>query len=316
MPQIRNAARADGGIFLVIHHVFVNHRLVFGCTGTSTCRNTRIARSAIHVLAVERPRRTKLERRVFAFREKRADNLIELLFAVVINLTHRSRKRFLHGRRRHKRIERGLRGAAFNHALDVGNQDISRLSREIKNHIGVHRHKMRAGIFNALDNFLAAAVLVVTVHLLQKTVIETLNAHGKALHAPFQLLNIFRNQVVRVRLARNFFNARERVARQINGFAQLINHNGRRATANVDALEVIAQVFEHEHFFAHVLEIRNRTILFERKAVERTVRAQALAERHVHIQHVFLTGRRRGHTRLRRGRKLQIAIGAAAYHRA
>ena len=119
--------------------------------------------------------------------------------------------------------------------------------------------------------------------------------------------------MVRVRLARNLLDI-EQLARLVDGVAQLIDHDGGSATANVDAVEVVAQILQHAHLFAHVLEVRTGTLLAEREPVEAAVRAQALAERHVHVQHVAFSLLRCRHHHLIGGFELQVLVRALANH--
>ena len=187
------------------------------------------------------------------------------------------------------------------------------MCREVEDHIGVHGHEVRAGILDALDDLLAAAVLVIAVHLLEQAIVEALHAHGQALHAALQLVQIAGNQVVRVRLARNLLDV-EQLARLVDGVAQLIDHDGGGAAADVDAVEVVAQILQHTHLLAHVLEVRTGSLLAEREPVEAAVRAQALAEWHVHVQHVVFPLLRRRHHHLIGGFELQVLVRALANH--
>ena len=166
--QVRDAAAADSGIFLVVDHVLVDHGVLA---------------SGRRVPLVERPRRTVLEQVQRAARQQLADDLVVLLLAGVIHLAHGAGKAALNRRRRHQRIERGLRAAALDDALDIVDQDVLGLRREVEDHIGVHGHEVRAGILDALEDLLAAAVLVIAVHLLEQAIVEALHAHGQALHA-------------------------------------------------------------------------------------------------------------------------------------
>ena len=292
LAQIRDAARADRRILLVIDHVLVDHRVL--------ARSTRAQ-------AVERPCAAVLEQRLVAADQKLADDLVETLLALVVNLAHRARKRALHARRRHERVERGLACSAFDYALDVVDQDVLGLRREVEDHVGVHGHEIRARLLDALHDFLTAAVLFVAIHLLEQPVVEALHADGKAIDATFQLLEIARNKMVRVGLRRHFLDG-EVLARHVDRLAQLIDHDGGRATADVDALEIVAQILEHHHLFAHVGEIGFRALLLEREAVERAVRAQALAERDVHIEHVALPRLWRSDLHVVGRRELQILV--------
>ena len=189
------------------------------------------------------------------------------------------------------------------------------MRREVEDHVGVHGHEIRARLLNAFHDLLAAAVLFVAIHLLEQPVVEALHADGKAIDAPFQLLEITRNKMIRIGLGRHFLNG-EVLARHIDRLAQLVDHDGGRAPADVDALKIVAQVLEHHHLFAHVGEIGFRALFLERESVERAIRAQALAERNVHIEHVALPGFRRNDLRIVGRRELQILVRARANHRA
>ena len=186
------------------------------------------------------------------------------------------------------------------------------MRREVENHVGVHGHEIRACLLDALHDFLTAAVLFVAIHLLEQPVVEALHAHAQALHAALQLVQVRRYQVVRVRLAGNLLD-RERLLRQIDGVAQLVDHDGGRAAADVDGIEVVAEILQHAHLATHVLEVGLRAILAEGEAIEGAVGAQTLAERHMHVQHVRLTRVGRGHERLVAGLKLQV-VGRARLH--
>ena len=97
--------------------------------------------------------------------------------------------------------------------------------------------------------------------------------------------------------------------------AQLVDHDGRRAAADVDAVEVVAEILQHEHFLAHVGEVRSRAIFREGEAVERAVRAKPLAKRHVHVEHVALPGVGGG-MRSSGGRlEFQVVLRALAHDR-
>ena len=181
------------------------------------------------------------------------------------------------------------------------------LGREVEYHVRVHADEIWRGQLDALDDLVRAAVFVVTVHLLEQPVFESLRAHRETLHPSFQLLQNLGNQVVGVRLAGNLFDA-EQVARLVDRLAQLVDHDRGRATADVDAIEVVAQIGEHPHLLAHALEIRDRTLLGEREAVERAVRAELLAERHVHVEHVALAGLRARYMRVVGFVDLQVVL--------
>ena len=91
----------------------------------------------------------------------------------------------------------------------------------------------------------------------------------------------------------------ECIARQIDGFAQFVEHDRGRAAADVQVVEVVAQILQHEHFLAHALEVRARHLLVEPIAIEAAERAETLAERHMHVQHVTLAGLRLGNAGFR-----------------
>ena len=296
--QIGDAAAADGWILLIVDHVLVDHGVLAGSR---------------RVPLVERPRRTVLEQVQGTARQQFADDLVELLLAGVVHLAHGAGQAALDRRRCHKRVERGLCATALDDALDVVDQDVLGLRREVENHVRVHGHEVRAGILDALEDFLATAVLVVAVHLLEQAVVEALHAHGQALHAALQLVQIARDQVVRVRLTRNLLDI-EQLARLVDGVAQLIDHDGGGAASNVDAVEVVAQILQHAHLFAHILEVRAGTLLAEREPVEAAVRAQTLAERHVHVQHIAFPLLRCRHHHLIGGLELQVLVRALANH--
>ena len=107
------------------------------------------------------------------------------------------------------------------------------------------------------------------------------------MNATFELVEIRLGQVVGVRLRRHFFYV-EVLAGEVEGFAQLVNHDRRRASSDVNTFEVVAEVFEHEHLFAHVFEIRGCDFFFEWVSIEAAVWAQSFAERYMHVEHVPL----------------------------
>ena len=116
--------------------------------------------------------------------------------------------------------------------------------------------------------------------------------------------------MVGVGLRRHFLDA-EVVARKVDRLAQLVEHDGRRAAADVEALEVVAQVLEHHHFLAHVLKIRTRNGLAERIAIEAAIWAKHLAKRHVHVEHVLLAGLRAGEELLVGRMQVKVLLGDA-----
>ena len=202
--------------------------------------------------------------------------------------------------------------ARLDHTLDVADENLLGLRGEVEDHVGVHRHEVGARILDALHDLLAAAVLVVAVHLLEQAVVEALHAYAQTLHATLQLVEITRDEVVRVRLARHFLD-RERLAREIDGVAQLVKQDRRGAAADVEAVEIVAEVFQHEHFLAHVGEVRTRAILRIREAVERAIRAQPLTERHVRVQHVALARLGRGNMQLVSRLQFEVLLGALTH---
>ena len=119
-------------------------------------------------------------------------------------------------------------------------------------------------------------------------------------------------EMVRVRLAGDLFD-REQIAGHIDSLAQLVDHDGGRAAADVHGIEVVAEILQHAHLATHVLEVGLRAIFAEGEAIEGAVGAQTLAERHVHVQHVRLTRVGRGHKCLVAGLKLQV-VGRARLH--
>ena len=56
-------------------------------------------------------------------------------------------------------------------------------------------------------------------------------------------------------------------------------------------------------------------IIREGEAVERAVRAKPLAKRHVHVEHVALPRRRRGHAKLGGRLEFQVVLRALAHDR-
>ena len=67
---------------------------------------------------------------------------------------------------------------------------------------------------------------------------------------------------------------------------KLVDVDGGRAAADVHRVEVVAQLRDHPHLIAQVLEVRRRALGVVGEAVERAVRAQPLAERDVHVEQV------------------------------
>ena len=184
------------------------------------------------------------------------------------------------------------------------------MRREIEDHVRIHGHEVRAGVLDALEDLLAAAVLVVAVHLLEQVVVEALHADGQTLDTSLQLVEPRLHEVVGVGLRRHFLDA-EVVARKVDRLAQLVEHDGRRAAADVEAFKGVSQILEHHHFLAHVLEIRTCDGLAERIAIEAAVWAKHLAKRHVHVEHVLLAGLRAGEELLVGRMQVKVLLGDA-----
>ena len=238
------------------------------------------------------------------------ENLVVAVLAVVIHAPERLDHLARGCRRDVERRERGLARAAFDDFLKVAEEDVLGLRGEIEDHVHVERVKIRNRLADALEDFLARAVLVVAVHLLKQVVVEALHADGQTLDASLQLVEPRLHEVVGVGLRRHFLDV-EVIARKVDRLAQLVEHDGRRAAADVEAFKVVSQILEHHHFLAHVLEIRTRNGLAERIAIEAAVWAKHLAKRHVHVEHVLLAGLRAGEELLVGRMQIKVLLGNA-----
>ena len=63
-----------------------------------------------------------------------------------------------------------------------------------------------------------------------------------------------------------------------------------RSAADVERVEVVAEICGHAHLGAQVAEVGAGAVLLVEEAVEGAVRAQPLAERHVRVEHVARAG--------------------------
>ena len=172
--------------------------------------------------------------------------------------------------------------------LDIVEQNLFGLRREIENHVDVEGIETRCRIADTFENLFARTIFLAAVHLREQLIVEALHAYRKAIHAPAQRRKPGVHEVVRVGFAGNFFDI-EIFAGHIDSVAELVEQNGRRTAAEVQAFEVVAHIFEHHHFATKVLEVRSRGCLAEGVAVEAAIGAQHLAERHVQVQHVFVS---------------------------
>ena len=78
------------------------------------------------------------EQRTVAAGQQIVNDLVEALLAVVIYRANRAGERALDAGARHERIERRLRAARLDDALDVVDEHVFRLRREVEDHVGVH----------------------------------------------------------------------------------------------------------------------------------------------------------------------------------
>ena len=287
MPQIRHAARPDGRVFLVVDDIFIDHLAIAW----------RFFRWRIILAPIERPSAAVHIRRIGGSGERFGNNLVEALLAFVIDLANGARERPLDRRRSHQRVERGLAAAAFDDHFQIATQNFFGLRREVENHIDVERFEIWRRNLNGLKDAFPGTVLVVTVHLLQQTIVKTLHANAQAIDSALQLIEVFRNEVVRIGLARDFLNGKLALG-HIDEIAQLVNHDGRRAAANIKRIEIVPELLDHHEFGAQVLEIRNRPLFRKRKAIEAAIRAQTLAKRNMGIEHIALAGIRARNARL------------------
>ena len=273
-----HAARADGWVFLEVHDVLVNH-----------AAGRRI----------ECPCVAKDEGCVRTLRQLAADDLIEALFTAVVHFAHGGREAFLHGRTGHERVEGRLACARLFQNVEVVTQHFLGLRGEVKDHVHVQRGERARGrrLAHALGDCGGIAVLLVAVHLAQQPVVEALHAHRQTLNLTGEALNHLGHEVVGVGLARHLGDG-EGVARAANRLEQLVGVNRGRAAADVERVEVVAQARHHLHLGTQVREVAFRAAFLERKAVEAAVRAQALAEGHVHVEHVLEPGLGRGQGRV------------------
>ena len=146
------------------------------------------------------------------------------------------------------------------------------MAGEVEDHVHVHAVEVGRGLPDALEDLLAAAVLLVAVHLLEQVVVEALHTYGQALHAALHLGEPRLGKVVRVRFHAHFLDV-EVVAGKVDGLAQLVEQDGGGAAAEVQRLEVPAALLEHHHLAAQVLEVRAGDVLVEHVAVEAAIRA-------------------------------------------
>ena len=251
-----------------------------------------------------------MEQRLRSARQHAVDDLVEAPLAAIVHGTEAGGHLLDGAVRGVQRRERGLVRAAGGHFLQVGEEDVLGLRGEVEDHVDVERVEARSSLADALKDLRAAAVLSVAVHLLEQSVVEALHAHGQALYAPLHLLEVGLGQVVGVRLDRHLPDV-EMLACRVKRFAQFVDHDGGRAAAHVDALEVVTQLLEHEHFLAQTGEVGLRHLLAEGVAVEAAVRAQHLAEGHMQVEHVraaVLGGR---HEPLVGGLEVELALGDA-----
>ena len=262
------------------------------------------------IQARERPDSVALEERVVTAGKHAVENLVVAVLAVVIHAPERLDHLARGCGRDVERRERGLARAAFDDLLQVAEENVLSLRGEVEDHVHVERVEIRDRLADALEDFLARTVLVVAVHLLEQVVVETLHADGQTLDATLQLVEPRLHEMVGVGLRRHFLDA-EVVARKVNRLAQLVEHDGRRTAADVEALEVVAQILEHHHFLAHVLEIRTRNGLAERIAIEAAIRTKHLTKRHVHVEHVLLAGLRAGEELLVGRMQVKVLLGDA-----
>ena len=294
--QVRDRARTDRRVLVVGHLQLLERQFdVF---------------FPLVIQARERPNGVALEERVVTAGKHAIENLVVAVLAVVIHAPERL-DHLARGRGRDvERRERGLARAAFDNLLQVAEENVLGLRREVEDHVHVERVEIRNRLADALEDFLARAVLVIAVHLLEQVVVEALHADGQTLDAALQFVEPRLHEVVGVGLRRHFLDV-EVVARKVDCLAQLVEHDGRRAAADVEALEVVAQILEHHHFLAHVLEIRARNGLAERIAIEAAVRAKHLTKRHVHVEHVLLARLRAGEELLVGRMQVKVLLGDA-----
>ena len=182
------------------------------------------------------------------------------------------------------------------------------MAGEVEDHVHVHAVEVGRGLPDAFEDLLAAAVLLVAVHLLEQVVVEALHAHGQALHAALHLGKPRLGKVVRVRFHAHFLDV-EVVAGKVDGLAQLVEQDGGGAAAEVQRLKIPAALLEHRHLAAQVLEVRACDVLMEHVAVEAAIRAQDLAKRHVQVQHVLGVGLWVGKEVLVGRLKVEMAFG-------
>ena len=263
---------------------------------------------AFSVQAVKGPNSVAAEEGLVAAGEHLVENAVVAELPVVIHVAERLLHLARGGVGHVQRAERGLARPAGDDFLQVVEEDVLGLAREVEDHVHVDRVEIRRGQPNALENLFAAAVLLVAIHLLEQVVVEALHAHAQALHATLQLGKIRLDQVVRVGLDAHFLDM-EVVAGKVDGLAQLVKQDGRGAAAEVQRLEIPAAFFKHHHLAAQVLEVRARDVLAEHVAVEAAVGAEYLAERHMQVEHVLHAGFWRREEFLIRRLQIKVLLG-------
>ena len=161
---------------------------------------------------------------------------------------------------------------------------------QVEDHVDVERREDAARRSQPLADLGRVAVFRQPVHAGEQPVVEALHADRQPRHAGGAIaLQDFRLQVVRVGLDRNRLHLRRR-ANQVEGLDQFIRVDRRGAAADVDVAEAETRVVVEADLAAQRVEIALGLRCVVADAMERTERAQHLAERHVHVQ---LAGRRR-----------------------
>ena len=208
----------------------------------------------------------------------------------------------------HERVERRLVGLRRLHELDVAQQALLRLAREVEDHVDVERGELAGHRGESLEDLLAGAVLAVAVHLAQQAVVEALHAAREPLHASVEDVDEFVGEVVGAGLGRDLSDSREEPLGQVDRLGELVEDDGGRAAADVERGEVVTEVGDEAHLVAKVAEVLAGSVLLVEEPVERAVRAEPLAERHVRIEHVAVTGLGAGERVQVARRRRQIAL--------
>ncbi len=186
--EMGDGARADSGVLVVGDHVLLD------IDGSCLL-------AGLLVQAVKGPNGMSLEQRVVAAGKDAVEDLVVAILAVVVhraeNLGHLVHRAIGHI----QGAEGGLLRATRGNLLQVVDEDILGLGGEVEDHVHVDRVEIGGSVLDALKNLFSGAVFVVTLHLLQKVVVEALDAYAEAIDAVVERLDVLRRQVIGIGLA-------------------------------------------------------------------------------------------------------------------